>query len=203
MHDQPKLEPLETSSLFGDGRGSRDPVDGTVARGQLNDDRHLYEGRREVITEVGSAPQAGSDWVDTFPFEVNRGVLERGRERYDIFCAPCHAKTGAGDGMIVRRGYRRPPELWDEKLRAAPVGLLFDVVTRGFGAMPAYARQIPVRDRWAIIAYLRALQLAHYAELDALPTDEKARAVEALAKPPTEPATTRTPHREHARGTNE
>lgn len=181
MHDQPKLEPLEGSSLFADGRGSRDPVDGTVARGQLRADRHLYEGRRDVI-EAGGDPQG--ELVDTFPVEVTRALLERGRERYDIFCSPCHARTGDGDGMIVRRGYRRPPQLWDEKLRGAKVGHLFDVITRGIGVMPAYARQVPAEDRWAIVAYLRALQLANWAELDALPPEERERAVAALRGAP-------------------
>jgi mono/diheme cytochrome c family protein len=170
MHDQLKVEPLEESKLFADGRGARDPVEGTVARGHLDEDRVLYEGRRESADE----------FTDTFPFPVTRAVLERGQERYNIFCAPCHSRTGAGDGMIVRRGFRHPPALWDEKLRKAPVGHLFDVVTRGLGSMPAYARQIPVNDRWAILAYVRALQLAHYAELDALPADERERALSAV-----------------------
>jgi mono/diheme cytochrome c family protein len=115
---------------------------------------------------------------------VTRSLLERGRERYDIFCSPCHARTGDGDGMIVRRGYRRPPQLWDEKLRSASVGHLFDVITRGIGVMPAYARQVPAEDRWAIVAYLRALQLANWAELDALPPAERERAVAALKDAP-------------------
>jgi mono/diheme cytochrome c family protein len=181
MHDQPKLEPLERSPMFADGRGSRDPVDGTVARGQLRADRHLHEGRRDTV-EPGGDPQG--ELVDTFPIEVTRTLLERGRERYDIFCSPCHARTGDGDGMIVRRGYRRPPQLWDEKLRSASVGHLFDVITRGIGVMPAYARQVPAEDRWAIVAYLRALQLANWAELDALPPAERERAVAALKDAP-------------------
>ncbi len=193
MHDQPKIEPLEESTLFADGRGARDPVDGTVARGHLDDDRLLYEGRRAAPNAEGQAspPSPGTaegrgggadDLTDVFPYPVTRAMLERGHERFDIFCAPCHSRTGAGDGMIVRRGFRRPPALWDVKLRNAAVGHLFDVVTRGLGSMPAYARQIPVRDRWAILAYVRALQLAHYAELDALPEAERDHAVAELAK---------------------
>src|SRR5262245_40965043 len=106
MHDQPKLEPLESSPVFADGRGSRGPVDGTVARGQLRTDRVLYEGRQP-------APQGQDDLVDYLPFPATRELLARGRERYDIFCSPCHARTGDGDGMIVRRGFRAPPSLHD------------------------------------------------------------------------------------------
>jgi hypothetical protein len=178
MHDQLKLEPLEQSTFFADGRASRSPVDGTVARGQLLLDRHLHEGTR--LDEGTSEPKL----VEEFPFEVTRDVLLRGRERYDIFCAPCHARTGAGDGMVVRRGFRRPPSLHEERLRTIAVGHLYDVIRRGLGAMPPYASQIPVNDRWAVVAYVRALQLAGHAPIGELaPEDEKALDALRGAKP--------------------
>lgn len=176
MHDQLKLEPLESSPLFSNERGSRDPIAGTVARGQLRADRHLYEGKKphHELNGVGVETQADQQ-VDTFPFTVTKSVLLRGQERYDIYCAPCHSRTGKGDGMIVRRGYRKPPPLWDGKIRDATVGHLFDVVTQGFGVMPAYRTQVSVHDRWAIIAYVRALQLAHHAKLSDAPADMRAK----------------------------
>jgi mono/diheme cytochrome c family protein len=176
MHDQRKLEPLEESKFWSDGRASRDPVPGSIARGKLKADRHLFFGREE-LAEARSGPDDGSEGalVDTFPFPVDKHVLERGRERFDVFCAPCHARTGDGDGMIVRRGFRRPPSLHDDKIRDARVGHLYDVIRRGFGVMPAYETQIPVRDRWAIVAYLRALQLHRRAALGDVPEAEKKR----------------------------
>ncbi len=122
-----------------------------MARGELHDDPHLYTGR------VNGA------LVTTFPFPVSREVLERGRDRYNIFCAPCHDRVGNGNGMIVRRGFRAPPSFHIDRLRQAPVGHYFDVITNGFGAMPDYAAQIPAHDRWAVIAYIRALQLSQRA----------------------------------------
>jgi len=151
MFDQPRTRPLRRSEFFSDGRSARPPVAGTVARGELRDDPHLYTGR------VNGA------LVTTFPFPVSGEVLERGRGRYNIFCAPCHDRVGNGNGMIVRRGFRAPPSFHIDRLRAAPVGHYFDVVTNGFGAMPDYAAQIPAHDRWAVIAYIRALQLSQRA----------------------------------------
>jgi hypothetical protein len=151
MHDQPKYKPLQSSRFFADGRASRPLLPGTVARGHLDDDEHLHSGK------------AGDAFVDSFPFSVTAGMLERGRERYDIFCSPCHDRVGSGGGMIVLRGYRRPTSLHDPRLREARVGYLFDVVSNGFGVMPSYAQQVPVRDRWAIVAYVRALQLSQHA----------------------------------------
>ncbi|HEX8137355.1 MAG TPA: cytochrome c [Pyrinomonadaceae bacterium] len=110
---------------------------------------------------AGSGSNLFPDDVDTFPFPVTREVLDRGQERYQIFCSICHGATGAGDGMIVRRGYKQPPSYHTETLKNAPVGHFFDVMTNGWGSMPAYAQQIPVQDRWAIVAYIRALQLSH------------------------------------------
>ena len=163
MHDQPRYEPQESSRFFEDGRSVRPVVEGTVARGDLRDDDHLWLGK------VDDA------WVEEFPFPIDRAALERGRERYDIFCAPCHDRAGTGRGMIVERGYRRPPSLHDERLRATAPGYFYDVIVNGFGVMPAYGGQIPVRDRWAIVAYLRALQLSQHASKADVPPSELAK----------------------------
>ena len=163
MHDQPKYEPLEASSFFPDGRASRPLVPGTVARGQLREDTHLYEGK------VAGKP------AETFPFPINLKTLERGQQRYNIYCSPCHDRVGNGNGMIVRRGYRRPPSYHIDRLRAAPPGYFFDVITHGFGVMPDYAAQVPVNDRWAIVAYIRALQLSQHAGLADLPPAEQTK----------------------------
>jgi cbb3-type cytochrome c oxidase subunit III len=161
MADQPRYEPLQRSEFFDDQRAARPPIEGTVARGQLDADEHFYRGK------VGGAP------AKTFPFPIDRQFLRRGRERFEIFCSPCHDRVGTGQGMIVRRGYRPPPSLHGERLRAAPPGQFFDVVSRGFGAMPDYAAQIPPRDRWAIAAYIRALQLSQNASIDDVPDAER------------------------------
>lgn len=157
MHDQPKYTPYEASDFFTDGRSARPSLDGTIAQGQLIEDELLYTGR------VDGKP------TTVFPFPVDMAVMERGRQRYDIFCSPCHGLTGDGDGMIVQRGYRRPPSFHDDRQRQSPPGYVFDIITSGFGAMPDYAAQVPSRDRWAIVAYLRALQLSQHAEAAALP----------------------------------
>jgi mono/diheme cytochrome c family protein len=194
MQDQPRYEAYEASKFFKDGLSSRPLIEGTVPRGYLRDDLHLYTGKRSAGgqnqsgrsastsgsagTSNSSAANAGStagaqssgsgsgaamfpDDVDTFPFPVTREVVLRGQERYQIFCSMCHGATGAGDGMIVRRGYKQPPSYFTEDLRNAPVGHFFDVITNGWGSMPRYSQQIPAQDRWAIIAYIRALQLSH------------------------------------------
>jgi len=170
MHDQNKIEPLEGTPFFPDGRGSRHPVEGTVARGLLKEDRHLHEGR---YGEDGDGP--AGELVDTFPMPVTREMILRGRERYDIFCSPCHARTGEGDGMVVRRGFQRPPTFHRGELRKAKVGYLFEVITKGLGVMPSYAVQVPAPDRWAIVAYVRALQKSHAATLDEVPEPYRAK----------------------------
>ncbi len=167
MADQPRHKPLGKSRFFADGRASRPPVEGTVARGALRDDEHFFTGA------VGGKP------AERAPLAVTESLLRRGRERYEIFCAPCHDRVGNGRGMIVRRGYRAPPSYHTERLRAAPDGRLFDVMTRGFGQMPAYAGQIPPADRWAIVAYIRALQLSQRAALADAPAAEQRRLAEA------------------------
>ena len=167
MQDQPKMKPFRSSSFFRDGLSGRQPVAGTVARGYLRENTALFTGKKSGVSAssttpstTASAQNAYPDDVDTFPFAVNEDIVKRGQERYNIFCSVCHGKTGNGDGMIVRRGYRRAASFNDDRLRQAPVGHFFDAITNGWGAMPAYAPQIPVQDRWAIIAYIRALQLS-------------------------------------------
>jgi mono/diheme cytochrome c family protein len=163
MHDQPRHSALQASAFFTDGAASRAPVPGTVARGQLRDDELLYSGK------IGSEP------VDLFPFPVDAAVMARGRDAFNAFCSPCHGRTGLGDGMIVQRGFTRPPNLTGDLVRKMPVGHVFDVITNGFGAMPDHAAQIKVRDRWAIAAYVRALQLSASATLAEVPPDERSR----------------------------
>ena len=163
MHDQPKYIPLRESAFFNDARSARPVVAGTVARGQLYDDSLLYTGKAN-----------GAD-ATVFPFPIDDRAMARGQERFNIYCAPCHGRVGLGDGMIVRRGYRRPPSFLDERLRTAPAGHFYDVVTNGFGAMPDYAAQITPRDRWAIAAYVRALQLAGRATIADVPAAERGK----------------------------
>jgi len=163
MYDQQKFEPLEASSFYADGLSSRLPVTGTVARGQLRIDRHLFAGK------VDGQP------ATALPVPLTRELLERGRERYDIFCSPCHDRAGQGNGMIVQRGFKRPPSLHNPRLREAPVGYFYDVITNGFGAMYSYASRIPVEDRWAVSAYVRALQVSQNVGLDQLPEEDQRR----------------------------
>ena len=163
MHDQPKYKPLKSSAFFEDGRDSRPLIADTVARGHLDDDPLLYPGK------------SGTGFSDEFPSPVTSNVLARGQERFNIYCTPCHDRTGGGDGMIVRRGYRRPPSFHIDRLRAAAAGYFFDVITRGFGVMPDYSSQIPVEDRWAIVSYIRALQLSQHASLADVPAAEQSK----------------------------
>ncbi len=161
MHDQPKYVPLRESAFFGDTRSARPVVAGTVARGQLHDDPLVDTGKVN-----------GAD-ATMFPFQVDAKAMLRGQERFNIYCSPCHGRTGVGDGMIVQRGYRRPPSFHQDRLRDAPVGHFFDVMTNGFGAMPDYAAQIRAEDRWAIIAYIRALQLSEHAAIADVPAADR------------------------------
>ena len=162
MADQPRYDPLEPSEFFADRQSARPLVENTVARGMLKDDEHLYEGMS------GGKPAAA------FPFPITAEIMQRGRERYDIFCSPCHSRTGNGDGMIVRRGFTRAASFHIDRLREAPPGYLFNVITNGFGAMPHYAAQMPVQDRWLIAAYVKALQLSQHASVDDVPADRRA-----------------------------
>jgi mono/diheme cytochrome c family protein len=159
MGSQPRYDPLEPGALFVDGHSARQPVPGTVARGQMASDSLFLAG-----TENGQT-------ADRFPFPITRDVLIRGQDRFEVFCAPCHGRTGYGDGMVVRRGFIPPPSFHTDALRQAPIGHIFQVETDGLGAMPSYAAQVPVRDRWAIVAYVKALQLSQHADVGALPAD--------------------------------
>jgi len=173
MQDQPKMKPYRGTSFFGDGTSMRQPIEGTIARGQLRSDTEYYTGKKAKTPGAtttatpttqkaleGEQANTFPDDIDTFPFPVTEEVVDRGRERYEIFCTACHGLTGNGDGMVVRRGFRRAASFNDDRLRQAPVGHFFDAITNGWGAMPSYASQIPVQDRWAIITYIRALQLS-------------------------------------------
>jgi len=163
MHDQPKYRGLRGSTFFADGQSARPLVNNTVARGQLKEDVLLQTGKN------------GQDDAEVFPFPVTDAVMARGQERFDIYCSPCHGRTGNGDGMVVRRGYRRPPAYSDERIRNTTVGHIFDVITNGFGAMPDYEAQVPPADRWAIVAYVKALQLSAYAPLETVPAGDRGK----------------------------
>jgi mono/diheme cytochrome c family protein len=175
MHDQPRYEPLEASTFFSDGMASRPLPDGTVARGHLGADVLFQTGK-----DAAGQPSA------VLPVPADAQLLARGRQRFDIFCSPCHGRLGDGKGMAVRRGFKQPPSFHDDRLRDSPVGYYFDVMTHGFGVMPSYAAAVPPADRWAIAAYVRALQLSQRAHLaDLGPADRAAlEAAAAAAAPP-------------------
>jgi cytochrome c553 len=160
MFDQPKSSPLGPSDFFEDGAASRPIPPHTVARNALNADEAFYTGT------------IGTNLVTTFPFPITRDVLRRGRECYEIDCVPCHGATGDGNGIIVGRGFPPPPSYNIQRLRDAPVGHFFDVMTRGYGVMYSYANRVTPEDRWAIAAYIRALQLSQHATLSDVPTNE-------------------------------
>jgi len=157
MHDQPRFEPMEASRFFADGRSSRPQVKGSVARGELRLDTALYEGK------------LNGEFVREFPIEVTSEFLERGQERYQIFCSACHSSTGDGLGMVVKRGMTQPPSYHIERLQQVEHGYLFDVITNGYGAMYDLADKLKAEDRWAVVAYVRALQLSQNATLDDVP----------------------------------
>jgi mono/diheme cytochrome c family protein len=151
MHNQPKYRGLRPSLFFEDGSSARPLVEGTVPRGALQEDEAFFTGKN------------GKDDVKELPFAVDEKVLNRGQERFNIYCAPCHDRTGGGNGMVVQRGFRQPPSFHLDRLRQADPGHFFDVMTNGFGVMPDYRVQVSPRDRWAIVAYIRALQLSQHA----------------------------------------
>jgi mono/diheme cytochrome c family protein len=195
MAEQPSYRPLRPSAFFADGRSERPLIAGTVARGHLNGDVQMYTGKlpresRDLLQVGGTLGTAAGNplgaiawsferplYADTFPMPITLPVLKRGQERFDIYCAVCHDRMGTGRGMIVQRGFTQPPSYHTDysrglalqgirvKLRDAPVGYYFGVITHGFGAMPDYSEQVPVPDRWAIIAYIRALQMSQHATL--------------------------------------
>ena len=161
MHQQPKYLPLESSSFFADGRAARPELAGTVAHGKLRTDELLYTGKINGVT------------ADQFPFPITRADLERGRERYNIDCSPCHDYTGTGHGMVVQRGLLQPPSYHSEKLMKIPVGHFFEVITNGYGQMYSYANRVTPDDRWRIAAYIRALQLSQNATINDVPADQR------------------------------
>ena len=164
MFQQPYSKPLASSDFFQDNHmASRPLVAHTVARGHLNADRVFYTGK--VATNL----------VETFPFPITREVLERGRERFDIYCAPCHGRTGEGNGMVVQRGFPAPPSYHIDRLRKAPVGHFFDVMTQGYGIMYPYAERVEPADRWAIAAYIRALQKSQDTTPAELPAEQRSK----------------------------
>ena len=169
MQDQPKYKAQGASEFFADGRNGRPEVDGTVARGELHEDTAFYDGK-----------EAGKD-VDAFPIAIDKTVIQRGQQRYDIYCTPCHGRLGNGMGMVVQRGFKQPPSYHIDRLRNAPVGHLYDVIANGYGAMLNYSQQISVRDRWAIVAYIRVLQYSQNANVNDLPTEARARMPQAGA----------------------
>jgi mono/diheme cytochrome c family protein len=174
MHDQPRYEPLEASKFFDDGRASRPLVEGTVPRGSLTAEQpQSGPASAQIPVPGGPAGRAGQAPDRDFPFPVTFALLARGQERFNISCSPCHGRVGDGNGMIVQRGFRRPPSLHEQRLREATVSHFYDVITNGIGAMPSYADQVAPRDRWAIIAYLRALQLSQNATLHDVPPEER------------------------------
>ena len=164
MHDQPKYKPLVASEFFRDGRSARPIIQDTVPRGHLREDVEYFTGKN-----------AAGKLVADLPMEPTTAVLQRGRERYDIYCSPCHDRTGAGRGMVVRRGFKPPPSYHIDRLRQAAAGHFYDVITNGFGAMPDYRAMIPPADRWAIVAYIRALQRSQHATLADVPAEEAAK----------------------------
>ena len=162
MHDGPRYEAFEANATFADGRASRNLPPGTVARGWLRDDEALYTGK------------VNGQLVDTFPFAISHDDLARGQQRFNVYCTPCHGRLGDGNGMVVQRGLRQAASYHQDRLRQERIGYFFDVITNGFGAMQGYAEQVPVRDRWLIAAYVRALQLSQNAKVDDVPADKRA-----------------------------
>ncbi len=203
MQDQPRYEAYEPSTFFKDGQSSRPLVEGTIPRGYLREDSIYYTGKSgagasaptaqsgtgavaagniDMRATAGTANAqpgggAGADQtdIDYFPIEITSEVLNNGQERFNAFCSMCHGQVGDGDGMVVRRGLRRPPSFHTDDLRQARIGHFFDVITNGWGAMPSYSYMIPVQDRWAIVAYIRALQLSQAASLEDVPIEERGK----------------------------
>jgi mono/diheme cytochrome c family protein len=171
MHQAPRYDPLEESAVLPKGSAAQPIVEGTVPRGHLNDDDLMYTGK------IDGKP------ADEFPMAITAADLDRGEQRYNIYCSPCHGRTGEGNGMVVQRGYKQAANYHIDRLRAMPVGYFFDVMTNGFGSMPDYKSQIPVADRWRIVAYIRALQLSHHSTANDVPADEMKRMTEGAPAP--------------------
>jgi mono/diheme cytochrome c family protein len=167
MHDQPKYRPLRASAFFENTSSARPLVDGTIARGTLQADASFFTGKN------------GALFVSELPFPVTQAVLDRGQERFNIYCTPCHDATGSGNGLVVQRGYPKPQTYHSDRLRKIEAGYFFDVMTNGFGRMPDYRAQLTPRDRWNIVAYIRALQLSQHAAPSDVPGGDPTK----LAKP--------------------
>jgi len=182
MHDAPRYDPLEASAFLPAMASAQPLVAGTIPRGGLRQDPWLYTGRVD-----------GQD-VTAFPFAITAADLDRGEERFNIYCSPCHSRVGDGTGMVVQRGYRQPPSYHIDRLRTAPVGYFYGVITNGFGTMPAYAAQVPVTDRWRIVAYIRALQMSQHATEADVPADEMARIRAGLPAPSASETAAETEH---------
>jgi mono/diheme cytochrome c family protein len=177
MQDQPRYKAYKKSDFFADKRASRDPVEGTVARGQLHDNKAFYTGKIDnpnPNAPVATATDASGNTVqasfpndiEEFPVPVTKQLIDRGQERFNIYCIVCHGPLGNGDGMVVRRGFPKPPTYHDDRLRNAPVGHFFDVMTNGWGKMNPYAYQVQPADRWAIVAYIRTLQVSQNPDMN-------------------------------------
>ena len=171
MQDQPRYKAFKKSEFFSDDKAMRDLPEGTVARGFLRENKAFYTGKKEnaetiapaetTIDATGNTLVASfPDAIEEFPLPVTKELLDRGEQRYKVFCIVCHGPVGNGDGMVVRRGFSKPPTYHDDRLRNAPVGHFYDVMTNGWGKMNSYASQIPPADRWAIVAYIRTLQIS-------------------------------------------
>ena len=186
MHDQPKYRPYASSTLFSDGKSARPLVANTVARGWLREDPVMYRGR------VSNAPDA--EFVTSLPVPVTKALLERGHERFNIYCSPCHDQLGHGDGMIPQRGYKHPPSYHTDRLRQKPVGYFFDIISKGFGVMPSYANRVPVDDRWAIVSYIRVLQFSQNASESDVPVSQRN-----MLDQPIQAAQTAVPEKEEGR----
>lgn len=170
MGRQAYRRPLDASSFFPDGMSARRLPANTIARGQLHEDELFYTGH------IDGKP------VDLFPMPVTQEILERGRQRFDIYCSVCHGRTGQGNGMVVRRGFPAPPSYDLDRLRAAPVGHFVEVISNGYGLMYSYASRVEPADRWAIAAYIRALQLSHHATIDEAPVEERTKLEQEAAR---------------------
>lgn len=163
MQQQPKYLPLQPSRFFSDGRSARPVPAGVVATDELDARDSFHTG------------MANGTWLATIPVPVDAALLHRGRDRFDIFCSPCHSRLGDGHGMVAQRGVKQPANFHTDRIRREPPGYIFDVITNGFGGMGDYADQVPVRDRWAIVAYIRALQLSRSATVADVPPEVRAR----------------------------
>jgi mono/diheme cytochrome c family protein len=161
MQDQPKYKPLGANGFFADGRDARPIPAGTIARDELDDTDSFHTG------------EGNGAFLDAVPLKIDSNLLHRGQERFNIYCSPCHGRTGDGNGMVAQRGVKIPANFQTDRLREVPPGYIYQVIKNGYGAMGDYGDQIPVRDRWAIVAYVRALQLSRDASLNDVPANQR------------------------------